>query len=345
MIRLGVAAVLAAALLAGCERPPEETKLRFTAMGTLVDVTIYGVPPDRARAAGERVESLFRDLHRAWDPWGDGALGQVNRSLAAGEPAALDPDLRQVLARARDLSGRSDGLFEPALGSLVKLWGFSRDEAQPEHPPPTAAIEVELARHAAIADLLNSGSRLSGPPGVMLDLGGFAKGVAVDRAVELLQRAGIANAIVNAGGDLRAIGRRGERPWRIGIRHPRKPGVLAAIEVQGDGAIFTSGDYERYFVHNGTRYHHILDPRTGRPAQGVASVTVAHAESGLADAAATALFVAGAENWPATAAQLGITEAMVIDTEGNISMTPAMQRRVRFIEDPPPGRIRVRELP
>lgn len=344
MTRLAIAVALMAALLGGCERAPEDTRLRFTAMGTLVDVTIYGVPPARASAEAARVEALFHDLHRAWDPWGDGALGRVNRALLAGERVALDPDLRALLARARILAGASGGLFEPALGSLVRLWGFSRDEAKPERPPSPAEIEAELARRAAITDMLGAGPYLSGPRGATLDLGGFAKGAAVDRAVELLASAGVRNAIVNAGGDLRAIGSRGERPWRIGIRHPRQPGILAAVEISGDAAVFTSGDYERYFVHEGRRYHHILDPRTGWPAAGIASVTVVHAEADRADAAATALFVAGPDDWPATAARLGITEAMVIDTEGNIALTPAMRRRVRLLEEPAPGRIQVRDL-
>ena len=184
---------------------------------------------------------------------------------------------------------------------------------------------------------------LLGQPGMALDLGGFAKGVAVQRAVDLLLAQGIEHAIVNAGGDLRAVGRHGDRPWRVGVRDTRGPGVLALIEIAGDESVFTSGDYERYFMHEGRRYHHILDPRTGYPARGLASVTVIHPDAGLADAAATALFVAGPGEWPGVASALGTDMVMVVTDDGGIEMSPAMEPRIRFPGEKPP--VRVRRLP
>jgi thiamine biosynthesis lipoprotein len=151
-----------------------------------------------------------------------------------------------------------------------------------------------------------------------------------------LREMGIHNAVVNAGGDLRAIGRHGDRPWRVGIRHPRAPGVLAAVEVEGDESVFTSGDYERYFMYEGKRYDHIIDPRTGRPAQGTASVTVFADQADLADAAATALFVAGPKDWLPVARRMGVKGVLLVDTEGKIYMTPSLKDRIRFEQDPPP---------
>ncbi|MFU8822306.1 MAG: FAD:protein FMN transferase [Gammaproteobacteria bacterium] len=325
------AAVLAAALwLAGCGQPAaeQETRHRFMAMGTLVDVTVWGLPPAEAEAAAGAVEALFHDQHRAWDPWGDGALGRVNQALAAGETATLDDDLAALLAEAEALSVASGGLFNPALGELVRLWGFAREEAQPEAPPPAAAIAATLAE-----------------PIPQYDLGGFLKGVAVDRGIALLQERGIEHAIVNAGGDLRAIGRRGERAWRIGLRAPREPAVLAALET-GDGeAVFTSGDYERWFEHQGRRYHHVLDPRTGYPTEGIVSATVVHRDAGRADAAATALMVAGREAWPAVAVALGVEAVMVVYNDGGIELTEALRPRVRFMDEEHGRQARVRALP
>ena len=189
---------------------------------------------------------------------------------------------------------------------------------------------------------LQDGRARTDNPRLQLDLGAFAKGVAVDRAIAALRAAGIDNAIVNAGGDLRAIGAR-ERPWRIGIRHPRAPGVLASIETRGDESIFTSGDYERYFEAEGTRYHHIIDPRSGYPARGTASLTVIHTEAATADAAATALFVAG-DAWPRTAADMGINRVMRVRADGTVEMTPAMAGRIRFETETEPA-VMLRELP
>jgi thiamine biosynthesis lipoprotein len=147
---------------------------------------------------------------------------------------------------------------------------------------------------------------------------------------------GVDDAIVNAGGDLRAIGTHGDRPWRIGIRHPRADGVIASVELGRDESVFTSGDYERYFLFRGKRYHHILDPRTGYPARGTASVTVISRDPGAADAAATALVVAGPDEWQAIAWSMGIRNVMLIDHQGRAHVTPSMAKRIRFEVEPPP---------
>ena len=149
-----------------------------------------------------------------------------------------------------------------------------------------------------MSDLHIDGIHLSSTnPTVQLDFGAFGKGYGIDLAIEKLRKMGIENAIVNAGGDLRAIGSRSGTPWRIAIRRPSGAGVLGVIKTDSDESIFTSGDYERNFVWQGVRYHHIIDPRTGYPAKGVSSVTVIHTDATTADAAATALFVAGMKDW------------------------------------------------
>ena len=145
-----------------------------------------------------------------------------------------------------------------------------------------------------------------------------------------LRDMGVRNAIVNAGGDLRAIGRRGNRPWRVGIRHPQGSGVLASVEIESDESVFTSGNYERYRIHEGVRYSHIIDPRTGMPVNHIASATVIHHNGAVADAAATALTIAGPMDWPRIAKQMGIKYVMLVDEKGTVYMNPAMAKRVRF---------------
>ncbi len=163
-----------------------------------------------------------------------------------------------------------------------------------------------------------------------LGFGGFAKGYAVDAAIDVLKAQDIKNAIINIGGDLRAIGQHGKRPWNIGIRHPRHDGVLASVTVNDNESVFSSGDYERYFEYQGKRYSHIMDPRTGYPADQAMSVTVIDNNAARADASATALFVAG-NDWPQLAAQMGLKHVMLMTDEGILEMSPAMAQRVKLI--------------
>ena len=171
---------------------------------------------------------------------------------------------------------------------------------------------------------------LSENPSVQLNFGAFAKGYAIDQSMQYLKKSGVSHAILNTGGDLKAIGQHGDRAWRIGIRHPRQQSIMASIETQGEEGIFTSGDYERFYMHQGKRYHHILDPRTAYPASGTQSVTVIHHNSGLADAAATALFIAGPAEWLNIAQNLNLTQVMLFDDKGVVHITPEMQKRVKF---------------
>jgi thiamine biosynthesis lipoprotein len=182
-----------------------------------------------------------------------------------------------------------------------------------------------------MSDLQFDDHRLSSTnPAVQLDVGAFAKGYAVDEAIAILKQRGISNAIINAGGDLRAIGRHGDRPWHIGIRHPLEPGVIAAIDTQIDESVFTSGNYERFYDFEGHRYHHIIDPRSGYPSTGTLSVTVIGNNAATADAAATALMIAGPNEWDRVAGQMGIDKAMLIDDQLTVYMTSAMQQRVEL---------------
>lgn len=341
--RLHLLPVLFAVLLAACQpAEPPLIERRFIALGTIVDITLYGIDAERADPVLAAVERDFHRLHHDWHAWEDSELTALNRALRQADTAAVAEDLAPVLAQARRLSRTSGGLFDPAIGGLMALWGFHSNDL-PDKVPESEAIAAWLASRPRMTDLeLENGHARSPNPRLQLDLGAFAKGVAVDRAIARLRDAGIDNAIVNAGGDLRAIGAR-ERPWRIGIRHPRAPGVLASIEVQGDESIFTSGDYERYFEVDGTRYHHIIDPRSGYPARGTASLTVIHSEAATADAAATALFVAG-DAWPETAAAMGIERVMRVRPDGTVELSPAMAERIRFETEAEPE-VTLRELP
>lgn len=333
-------AALSIALLAACSQAPEEQvyKTQFLTLGTLVDVSIRGVDDARGAEAVRLIEAALDEVHHRWHAWEPSELTRINAALAAGETVTVDADAAAVLREAAQLARDSGHLFNPAIGRLVALWGFHGDGA-PAGPPPSAADIERLLAAAPTMDALEfDGPRIrSDNPAVQIDLGAFAKGYAIDRAIAALRASGIEHAIVNAGGDLRAIGSHGERPWRIGIRHPIERGIIASIETRGDESVFTSGNYERFFEYEGRRYHHIIDPRTGQPAPDALSVTVIHDTAAVADAATTALFVAGSGGWRDVAERLGVTHVMLIDADMNVHMTPAMAERVRFEIDPPPA--------
>jgi len=329
--RLLLALLLSLAASACSQQNSDVFHDQFFAFGTLIDLTLYGVDPAVARQASELLEQDFQDMHGNWHAWENSALTRLNTQLASGETAIADPSILPLVIEANRLSKLSNSLFNPVIGELISLWGFHDNPLPIGTVPDKDALRRLVAQGPSVDDIMLDGNRIrSRNPAVRYDLGAFAKGYAIDRAIERLQKLGIRNAIVNAGGDLRAIGRHGDRPWRIGIRHPRQATILASVEIDGDTSVFTSGDYERFFEVDGIRYQHIIDPRSGYPADRTASVTVIYDNAATADAAATALFVAGPDEWTAIARNMGIKLVMLVDTDGVIYMNPAMRSRIQF---------------
>jgi thiamine biosynthesis lipoprotein len=325
-------------LAAGCA--PREQRAQLYAMSTLVEVSLVG--RSAAQAAGDvaAVERELRRVERTFRAWDEGELADANRALETSGRARIAPDLAAALADAQRLAALSEGRFEPGLGRLVELWGFHAEERPTAPPPPAARISDALSTDPRIARVAIGPTSLAAAPAApWLDLGGYAKGLAVDRAIAALRSRGVTAALVNAGGDVRAIGHRdgarGRRPWRVGLRDPRGAGVLARLEVAGDACVFTSGDYERAFVHVGTRYHHILDPRTGAPARGAAAVTVLleHRACAGADAAAIAVMIAGPAALEAMVGRFGLTGAVAVTEDGTLHATAALRARLAPMVD------------
>ena len=323
-------------LLSSCSKTDKPVSIfeeQMLVMGTIVNVTIAGETDKKSQKAFHDLLTDFKYMQAAWNPWKKGSLARINQLLPMGAGFSIGPALRDMLIKSRELEAKSQGLFNPAIGKFVKLWQFNQDEMPSGPPPSKEQIEKLLATHPQLSDLTLNGLTLkSSNPDVILDFGGFAKGYAVDKAIEHLKDLGIKNAIVNAGGDLRAIGNKGGKPWVIGIRNPRAEGVIASLEINGDESVFTSGDYERFYEYQGKRYHHILDPRTGYPADKTSSVTVVHHNAAIADAAATALFVAGPEQWESIAQKMGVSQVMLIDKSGQIYISPQLNKRIKFLD-------------
>lgn len=316
------------------EEPAHEARRTILKFGTLIEVTLYDVEPALAQQALDQIEANFNQYHADWTSWQESPLTRLNDQLVTGEAAQVPPSILPLIEQSQILSQRSQGLFNPGINQLIRLWQIHRRDDPDIHPPTPQAIDEWLQKNPGMDDLILEGSQLrSRNSALELNFGAFAKGYAIDLGLNYLDSLGIKNAVINAGGDLSVRGRHGDRAWKIGIRHPREEGIIAWLEAQDHESIFTSGDYERFYLYEGRRYHHILDPRTGYPAQGATSVTVIHADAGTADAAATALFVAGPERWQSIARSMGIEYVMLIDVEGKIHMSPKMAQRIHFTED------------
>ena len=318
-------------LISACGRSPTSQQHQLYVFGTIVDITLWDVTDQQSQQAASLITTDFQRMHHEWHAWEPGPLMDINRAIAEGESVSIIPSLIPIIEHSTTLYHSSEGLFNPAIGRLLNLWGFQSSE-RPHRPPPSAAeIEALITAAPGMGDVsLKDGVLVSSNPVVQFDFGAFAKGYAIDLAIARLRSLGIVNAIVNGGGDLRAIGRKGERPWRVGVRHPQGEGVLASIEIEGDESVFTSGNYERFNEYEGVKYNHILDPRSGWPVTGITSATVIHDNGAVADAAATAMVVAGAGEWHRIAKKMGIQYVMLVDEAGVVYMNPAMQKRVRF---------------
>lgn len=340
-----LALIIAAVLIGACSRQePGVQEQQFVAFGTLISVTLYDVDEPQAQHAFQELEQYFNQLHHDWHAWEPGPLVDLNTALATQGTAEVPAVILPLLAPAQRLSLASGNLFNPAMGRLFALWGFQSDDP-PRVPPADAAINNLLAQHPSMADLQLNGTSLSTTNrAVQLDFGAFAKGYAAQLGCARLKELGIDNAIVAVAGDIHVIGDRGARAWRVGIRNPRTPGIIASTELRDGESISTSGDYERYFDYENTRYHHLLDPRSGYPARGAISVTVINRDGATADASASALFIAGAEHWTEVAKAMGIEQAMLIDTQGMVHLSPAMAARLRIETEPAP-QLQIQELP
>lgn len=298
--------------------------------GTLVRVEIAGGDPAAAQAALDQLEALYRRIDVDWRAFGPGELGRVNARLAAGQAATLSPELARMVARSLEIRERSGGLFDPRVGPLLHLWGLD-DLAHrtPATIPDDASIDALRATALGAAELRLDGLQLSTTAAVTLDLASVAKGSALVAGAAALRAAGIRDALIVAGGDVLALGSRGQRPWRVGVRDPLGPGLLGHVDLADGEAAVSSGTYERHFDAGGRRFHHIIDPRNGRPAQGAAGSTVIGSDPELANAAATTLLVGGPEDFDDLTRRLGLRCALLVATDGRRLLTPCMQQRLR----------------
>jgi thiamine biosynthesis lipoprotein len=322
-------------LLLGCTQPRSNLlEQTFYTFGT--EITIQIAHPDltQAQAAISQIEQRFYAFHQQWHAWqSDSMLSAINRAIAAGEPIKVDSQTQAFIEKSQQLSAQTDYLFDPAIGGLLRLWGF---QGQTDWQPPSEhERQVWLQNRPSIADIYFIDKQLhSHHTGVQLDFGGNAKGLALEIANAILNQHHIEHALINIGGDLLVRGRKSNnQAWSIGIQNPQNPAqAIAQIQAQDGDTIFTSGTYQRYFEWQGQRYSHILNPNTAWPADSFASVTVIHPDPILADTAATALLIAGPKHGQRIAQQLGVTKILTIDQQGHVNLSPEMQRQTKRLD-------------
>ncbi len=328
--------VLLVIFLSACaEKSPPVYQEQGYVFGTLVEISIADAPEADAKLAVAAVMQEFQRLHSMLHAWQPSELSELNAALARGESAAVSSELVNIVQDAAQLSKQSHGMFNPAIGGLVGLWGFHADDFKPVQPDQNELAKL-VAANPQMSDLsIDHGRVESTNPTVQLDLGGYAKGYALDRAAQILHQRGIHNALINIGGNIMALGKNGKRSWRVGIQHPRKAGALASLELHDGEAIGTSGDYQRYFMLGEMRYCHLINPRTGYPMQAVQAVTIlTHGKQAgvLSDAASKPLFLSGVKGWRNAAKLMNLDAAMLIDEQGRVHITGELKARLEFLD-------------
>ncbi|UCD74041.1 MAG: FAD:protein FMN transferase [Phycisphaerales bacterium] len=300
-------------------------------MSTLITVR---VPEHQGEEAAEVVFNVFRDIDARMSEWKETSpLSQVNRAAGEG-PVRVPDDLRALIRRGTEIGDLTGGAFDITWAALWGLWDFTAE--RPEVPD-----DDEIDRRLALIDYRcveideEAGTVFLPEKGMVLGLGGIAKGHALDRAAAALKARGIDSFLISAGGQMMAGGMKGDRPWRVGIRDPRgdPEDYFAHLEV-ADTSVSTSGDYERYFVLDDVRYHHILDPRRGRPARGLRSATVVSSDATLADALSTALMILGRDAALELVESLDGVEAVLVDDEAKIHLTSGLTDRMTVVRPP-----------
>ncbi len=326
-------------IIAGCTKKDTMYRESRVLMDTFCAITVVSPSKEEAR---EAIEAGFAEIKRLeillnyFSP--DSELSAINKS--AGIMAVkVSSETADILSKTLDISKVTSGAFDPSIAPVIKLWKFSKGASENAVPP--GGLIKEALRLVDYTRIVMSGSQEVFLPvkGMELDLGGIAKGYAADKAVDAIRSRGISAALVAIAGDIRGYGvNPSGNGWKVGIQNPRPAGAserpwedVFAVLYLRDRAISTSGDYQRFFMQDGKRYHHLLDPKTGYPADsGLISVSVIAPEGYLADSLSTAVFILGAEKGMKLLKSRGI-EGILVDTNKNIFLTDGLKGEIEIL--------------
>jgi FAD:protein FMN transferase len=338
---LQLAAIAAAIGGLACRQPPpaaaaaglvERTHLT---MGSELRLSAWTSEEPAALSAFESVFREFDRLDGLMSVWREGS-DVLRLNAAAGDRAVpVSPEVLEVLRIAHQVSEWTAGKFDVTFGALTDLWRFDHDQDNRMPAASEVARRLPLVDYRALEIDERAGTAVLKRTGMRVHLGGIGKGYAVDRAVALLREKGLRDFMIQAGGDLYVGGRRGDRPWRLGIRDPRGAAdqSFAAIDLS-DGTLSTSGDYERFFFKDGRRYHHILDLDAGAPARGCRSVTLVSDRAVLADALAKGVFVLGPVEGMALIERLPGIEGVIVSATNEVLVSSGLRSRLIRLAPP-----------
>ncbi len=318
---------------------PHLVRKQAQIMGTVVEIQVWTADEGAADRGAEAAFAELRRLEALMTDWrDDSTVGKLNQHAGDGTWVPLDPDTARVLEKSLEVARRSHGAFDITVGVFRGLWKLDNDVDGTIPAPADVAARARLVGWKdLLLDARKPAARLR-RKGQRVTLGGIAKGYAVDRAVEKLRQGGLSDFIVQAGGDFYASGKRGDRAWRVGVRDPRgrRDEYFAMAEISNE-AFSTSGDYERFVIRGGQRYHHILDARTGMPAKGARGVTVLAKNAFDADAWDTTLFLLGPKRAAALLAELPGIEMVLVDDRNQVHQSAGMARRLKILRPPTDG--------
>jgi thiamine biosynthesis lipoprotein len=297
-------------------------------MGTMVEVTVMEGDgarfDDAVKAAYQEIKRL-EALFSSYKPFSDVSKISMNAGRGA---VVVSEEVAAVTAAALRVAELTGGAFDPTVGALAEIWGFSGEVKEVPKAEEVARLLPLVDYKNVTVDLKASTIELE-RAGMAFNLGGIAKGYIIGSAVEVLKANGVERAIIKAGGDMFAFNATGSSaPFVIGIQDPRNPDALIGEAHFNNGAVATSGDYERFFIKDSKRYHHILDPSTGYPAMGTRGVTIVAADPTRADALSTSVFVMGPERGMALIERLDGVEGLIVDSDGEITRSSGFTGKV-----------------
>jgi len=305
-------------------------------MGTELRVTAATTDRMRADAAIDAVFREFDRLDGMMSVWKDGS-DIVRLNAAAGEHAVpVSPETREVLRIANQISEQTGGRFDVTFAALSGLWKFDYQDKDNSVPDPKEiAKRLPLINYRDLVADEEAGTAFLKRKGMRVNLGGIGKGYAVDRAVEIMRRSGLRDFMIQAGGDMYVSGRRGDRPWRLGIRDPRGPAdrIFAALDLT-NGTFSTSGDYERFFFKDGVRYHHILDLSAGQPARLCRSVTLVTERAVIADALAKGVFILGPDAGMALIERTSGVQGVIVGAHNEVLVSSGLRNKLTLLAPP-----------
>lgn len=298
-------------------------------MDTIIDITAYG--PNREESVKAAFDE-FRRIESICDRFNPNSqVAEINQ-MAGVQKVVVDPDVIAMITHSIELSKKLDGSFDITAGALTDLWGIGhKDKFVPTQEEIDKVLPLVDYRMIEV-DSTNNTVYLP-HKGMKIDLGGIAKGYAINKASEALKSSGIKSALINDGGDIRVIGAKPDgTPWRVGVQDPRKSdGIIATIPMNEYDTLATSGDYQRFFEKDGIRYSHIINPRTGKQPREIASVTLVYKDSTtISDIPSLGMFVLGVEKGIDALKQFPGIEAIFITTDGRTIVTPGLDGKVEI---------------